>query len=292
MKQKNKNIIKFSKIIDEIDDSIFITNKSGIITYINKAFSQQTEYSKKEAYGQTPNLLSSGKQNNTFYARLWNTILSGNVFRATVINKKKSGGIYYENETITPIKDKRKRVIGFISTGKDVTEETLHNQELCRIAATDKLTGIYNRHKFEELFLVEVERSNRFRLPLSMILLDIDNFKLINDTYGHSIGDDVLKHSVAVIQKNIRKLDILSRWGGEEFLVLTPGSNLEDTQQLAEKLRLAIYNEPFDKIDNITVSIGLSTLQKEDTFVQLFERTDKALYDAKKNGKNRVACTV
>lgn len=292
MKETTKNKVDFSKIIDEINDSIFITDKSGIITYTNKAFTEQTKYTKAEAYGQTPNILNSGKQNKEFYVDLWSTLLDGKVFRATVINKKKNGTDYYLNQTITPIIDKNKSIIGFISCGKDVTQETLHHQELCRIATTDKLTGAYNRHKFEELFLLEVERSNRFTLPLSIILLDIDNFKYINDTYGHNIGDAVLQQLVTVIQKNIRKLDILSRWGGEEFIVLTPESNLEQTRLLAEKLRFAIYNELFDKIGNITVSIGLSTMRQDDTFKQLFERSDKALYHAKEDGKNKVVYAV
>ena len=288
MKEKNENLLEFSKIIDQMDDSIFITDKSGVIAYTNKAFTQQTKYSKKEAYGRTPRILSSGRQDKLFYTKLWNTIQSGKVFRAIVLNKTKYGVLYYENETITPIKDKNKRVIGFISSGKDVTDEVMKNKELCRIAATDKLTGLYNRHKFEELFLLEVERSRRFELSLSMMLIDIDNFKSINDTYGHNKGDAVLKHLGNILQKNIRQLDILSRWGGEEFLILIPGSNLEHTQQLAEKLRLVISNEEFDKLNNITVSIGISTLKEDDTLIQIVERADNALYRAKQNGKNQV----
>lgn len=288
MIEKNSSTIKFSKIVDDIDDPILITNKLGIITYTNKAFTRQTKYSKKEVYGKTPSLLNSGMQDNSFYSNLWDTILEGKVFRATIINKKKDGSIYYENKTITPLKDRKKNIVGFISTGKDVTKETLENQEVCRIAATDKLTGMYNRHKFEELFQLELERSKRYNLPLSMILIDIDNFKHVNDTYGHNTGDYTLKHLASVIQKNIRKVDILSRWGGEEFIVLTPGTNLDDTLQLAEKLRLLIYDEPFNTVGNITVSMGLTTLQNEDTFIKLFERIDKALYSAKENGKNKV----
>lgn len=292
MKEINENLLEFSKIIDEMDDSIFITDKSGVIAYTNKAFTQRTKYSKKEAYGRTPRILSSGSQDKFFYTKLWNTILSGNVFRETILNKTKHGVLYYEKETITPIKDKNQHVIGFISSGKDVTDEVLKNNELCRIAATDRLTGLYNRHKFEELFLLEVKRSHRFELPLSMMLIDIDNFKSINDTYGHNQGDAVLKHLASVIQKNVRQLDILSRWGGEEFLLLIPGSDIGHTQQLAEKLRLVISNEQFGEFDTITVSIGISTLKEEDTLIQIFERADNALYRAKQSGKNKVEYTL
>lgn len=288
MKKKRKHILKLSKILNEISSSVFITNQFGIITYINKAFTKQTKYSKREACGQTPQLLKSGNQDKKFYDNLWKTILSGKTFSATLINKRKDGTTYYEAETIAPIIDKKNVIQGFISTSSDITEQTLKNQELCRIAATDKLTGLYNRHKFEELFTLEVERSIRFKLPLALILLDIDNFKLINDTYGHNTGDELLKNLAAAIEVNIRKLDILSRWGGEEFLILAPNTNILDANKLAEKLRSSIENNRVEYVGHITVSIGTTILKDDDNLVQIFERADNALYLAKERGKNRV----
>lgn len=291
MRELNKSremIDQLSKVIEQIDDSVVITDKYGKITYVNPAFSHHTGYAKEEVVGKTPRLLKSEQHDETFYHQLWTTILDGEVFRNTIINKKKNGELYYEKKTISPLKDDKNNIVSFVSSGKDVTQESLINQEIQRIATSDNLTGIYNRHKFEILFALESERSRRFALPLSMLLIDIDHFKSVNDTYGHDVGDEVLKHLVKIVQENIRKIDIFARWGGEEFLVLSPGTDLQNMQLLAEKLRSAVENGVFPKVGKVTVSIGVSTFTPEDTFTKLFKRADQGLYNAKEQGRNQV----
>lgn len=289
LKKSRQEIDKLSKAISQIDDTVAITDKSGIITYINQAFSHHTGYSKDEVLGKTSRILKSGSHDKIFYESLWKTILDGKTFRGTIINRKKNGDLYYEDKTITPLKDESENIIGFITTGKDVTHETLLNQEIQRIATIDHLTGIYNRHKFEELFTLEAERARRFSLPLSLILIDIDHFKLVNDTYGHDTGDEVLKQLAHIIQDNIRKLDVFARWGGEEFLVLSPSTDLAKIQILAEKLRLSVESSTFPKVNKVTISIGISTFRKSDSFSELFKRVDQGLYHAKEHGRNQVS---
>lgn len=288
LKKTRGEVDKLSKAIGQIDDTVTITDISGTITYINEAFTQHTGYSKKEALGQTLRLLKSGSHDKVFYEKLWKTILGGETFRGTIINRKKNGDLYYEDKTITPFRNEQENIVGFITTGKDVTHETLLNEEIKRIATIDNLTGIYNRHKFEELFTLEAERARRFSLPLSLLLIDIDHFKAVNDNYGHDAGDEVLKQLANIVQENIRKLDIFARWGGEEFLVLCPSTDLEKIQILANKLRLAVDNFRFPKVDNLTISIGISTFMKTDSFSDLFKRADQGLYSAKENGRNQV----
>ncbi len=288
IKKSQNEIYKLSKVIEQIDDTVAITDKLGTITYINQAFCDHTGYLREEVIGQSFRLLKSGHYDSEFYKKLWLTIIRGNVFRDTLINRKRNGDLYYENKTITPLKDDKNEIIGFVSTGKDVTIDALMNQEMQRIAMVDNLTGIYNRHKFEELFTLEAERSRRFSQPLSLILIDIDHFKVVNDTYGHDIGDEVLKTLTAIIDNNIRKIDIFARWGGEEFLVLSPSTDLENIQKLAEKLRFAVENAPFPKVNHITISLGVNTFIETDTFTDLFKRVDQGLYFAKKHGRNQV----
>jgi len=291
MRELNKSreeIDKLSKVIEQIDDSVVITDKYGKITYVNPAFSRHTGYTKEEVMGKTPRILKSEQHDETFYQRLWATILDGEVFRDTIINKNKEGELYYEKKTISPLKDDKNNIVSFVSSGKDVTQECLINQEIQRIATSDNLTGIYNRHKFEILFALESERSRRFLLPLSILLIDIDHFKSVNDTYGHDVGDKVLKHLVKVVQENIRKIDIFARWGGEEFLVLSPGTDLQNMQMLAEKLRSAAESAVFPEVGKVTISIGVSTFEPEDTFTELFKRADQGLYHAKEHGRNQV----
>lgn len=288
IKKSEIEVSKLSKVIEQIDDTVAITDKLGVITYINKAFCDHTGYTKEEAIGQSFKILKSDRYETDFYKKLWETITSGNIFRGTIINRKKNGDLYYEDKTITPLKDDKNNIVGFVSTGKDVTLETLMNQEIQRIATIDKLTGIYNRHKFEELFTLETERSRRFSQPLSLILIDIDHFKTVNDTYGHDVGDEVLKTLTAIVQENIRKMDIFARWGGEEFLVLCSNTDLETIQKLSEKLRSAVENTPFPTVDHVTISLGASTFREDDTFTSLFKRVDQGLYYAKEHGRNQV----
>jgi len=286
--EREKEIEKLSKALEQIDDIVYITDKSGNITYVNSAYSRHTGYAREEALGQNSRMSKSGIHDREFYKELWDTILNGEVYRNTLVNRKKNDDLYYEKKTITPLKNDSNTVIGFVSTGKDVTEETMMHQQIERIATIDQLTGIYNRHKFEELFALESERSRRFTQPLSLILIDIDHFKSVNDTYGHDVGDQVLVQLSAIVQENIRKIDIFARWGGEEFLVLCPGTQMDNVKELAEKLRDAVEKRPFAVVGKITISMGVSVLNSEDSFSELFKRADLGLYHAKEHGRNRI----
>lgn len=283
---------KLSKAIEQIDDIVYITDKLGNIAYVNGAYCRHIGYTREEVIGHNSRISKSGMHDREFYKELWRTILSGEVYRNTLINRKKNGDLYYEKKTISPLKDEHQEIVGFISTGKDVTQETMLHQEIERIATIDNLTGIYNRHKFESLFTLESERSRRFAHPLSMILIDIDHFKSVNDTYGHDIGDGVLKRLAEIVQVNIRKIDIFARWGGEEFLVLSPSTDLDNIRILAEKLRSAVECADFREAGHITISLGISTFENTDTFSDLFKRADQGLYHAKNNGRNRIGINM
>ena len=284
-----QDIEKLSKALEQIDDIVYITDRFGMISYVNAAFCRHTGYPKEEVLRQNAKITKSGMHAKEFYKELWSVILSGEVYRNTVMNRKKNGDLYYEKKTITPLKDDHGVIVGFISTGKDVTEETMLNKEIERIATVDQLTGIYNRHKFEELFMIESERFRRFSQPLSLILIDIDHFKGVNDTYGHDVGDKVLVQLSAIVQESIRKIDIFARWGGEEFLLLCPGTDIENVRKLAEKIRQSVENTSFPVVGKITISLGLSGFHSDDSFNELFKRADQGLYYAKEHGRNQVA---
>ncbi len=160
--------------------------------------------------------------------------------------------------------------------------------ELMMIASIDSLTKIYNRSKYGEIVEREIERTKRFNLSLSIIIFDIDAFKRINDTYGHLNGDEVLKRLVALVQEEIRKIDILIRWGGDEFICILPGTKLEGAARLAERIRLSVKNYEFTNMGKVTLSMGISQVTKGDTEDSLLKRADEALYKAKMNGGNQV----
>ena len=156
-------------------------------------------------------------------------------------------------------------------------------------ASHDKLTGLFNRNKFDEVYSKEVKRSKRYNNELSMIIFDIDDFKMVNDNYSHQIGDDVLKEIAKIIQNGVREQDINVRWGGEEFLILLPQTNLEGAVIVASKIRIAIKEHLFSNKDlRITASFGVSQLLSEDTETTFISRGDNLLYEAKKTGKDKV----
>ncbi|WP_200763826.1 GGDEF domain-containing protein [Nitrosophilus alvini] len=165
----------------------------------------------------------------------------------------------------------------------------IHTKEKFQLlAVTDKLTGVYNRNKFYEVAQREMERSKRYKRPLSLIIMDIDYFKKINDTYGHDTGDYVLKTISKILKQGLRKSDYFFRWGGEEFIVLAPETTLYGAKQLAEKLRTMIENHKFDKIGRVTASFGVASYEMEKDADEIIKKADNALYTAKESGRNRV----
>lgn len=287
-KDASKQLKKLSSAIEQIDDIVTITNRAGTIEYVNEAFIKQTGYTREEIYGHKANILKSGQHDQTFYETLWDTILSGNVYKNRVINRKKNGELYYEQKTITPLKDDNGHITVFVSTAKDITQAVKSEKLLEQMAKIDKLTGIYNRHSFDELSDKEIAGAERYEAPLSLIMLDIDHFKHINDTYGHDIGDSVLKELVSIVNLNIRKSDIFARWGGEEFLTLCSNTDQEQAVVLANKLRQEIEAKDFTVAGHVTSSFGVTQLTMGDTKEDLLKRVDNALYHAKEHGRNRV----
>ena len=162
------------------------------------------------------------------------------------------------------------------------------NQQLELLAKTDHLTGLYNRIRMDEKLRLEHKLFQRFHHSFGILLLDIDNFKSINDTYGHPAGDQVLKEIAEILKQTCRSVDTICRWGGEEFLIVLPESDLDGIYQVAEKLRLQIELHPFSGVDPITASFGYDVFIEGDTIDSLFSRVDQALYQAKQKGKNQV----
>ncbi|MGL4612038.1 MAG: GGDEF domain-containing protein [Trueperaceae bacterium] len=156
-----------------------------------------------------------------------------------------------------------------------------------QLALTDSLTNIYNRRGLELLLEKEIVRAERYGRDLSMILFDLDDFKRINDNYGHALGDDVLKKVADVAQAQLRKGDEVGRWGGEEFMIICPETNAEQACMVAERLRKAIANASCNRI-NFTASFGIASRQRGEMFASLYKHTDAALYAAKSAGKNCV----
>ncbi|CUW39716.1 putative Response regulator [Magnetospirillum sp. XM-1] len=164
----------------------------------------------------------------------------------------------------------------------------LKSVELEKASITDTLTGLFNRRRLDEAYAHELDRAQRYAKPVSLIIGDVDHFKAINDTHGHQTGDDVLKSIAELLRSGVRAVDIVGRWGGEEFLVICPDTDLDGAQALAEKLRSSIAAEPFPAIGPTTSSFGVAQYRAGESFKDTVARADTALYKAKINGRNRV----
>jgi len=163
------------------------------------------------------------------------------------------------------------------------------NRELARLSVTDRLTGIFNRMKLDEALAAEIQRCRRYDQALAVVLIDIDHFKRINDTYGHQAGDRALIDIARLMREGSRETDIVGRWGGEEFMVVLPHTDLGGAGRLAEKLRTAIAAHEFPGVGQQTASFGVAAYRIDDQPNDLVARADSALYEAKRNGRNQVA---
>ncbi|MCP4970504.1 MAG: GGDEF domain-containing protein [Arcobacter sp.] len=170
----------------------------------------------------------------------------------------------------------------------DITKITIDKLQIENIAYTDGLTGVANRNKFELTFEDELSRTKRYKNPLSIAILDIDNFKNFNDKYGHLIGDEVLIMIAKECELQLRASDTFARWGGEEFILILPQTKLERAIIVIEKIRNIIKNKKHKTAGFITCSFGVTEYKEKDNLKSIFKRCDKALYQAKFNGRDRV----
>ena len=175
-----------------------------------------------------------------------------------------------------------------IVTFTDITPLERERVQLLYRATTDSLTGVSNRFKLAEYISAEHARFRRYNMPMSLIMFDIDRFKNINDTHGHTVGDQVLVELAALVMRAIRDTDTMGRWGGEEFMILAPLTTLPDAMEFSERLRRAIESTPFPMVGGLACSFGVAEAVADESMESLLTRVDTALYKAKNNGRNRV----
>ena len=202
-------------------------------------------------------------------------------------------GCIVAHSTIDKLTDEEIHYIVELTKQSSITIERANTySEILQNATMDALTGLNNRRQFEIRLSEQYSIANRQDTPLCAIMTDIDFFKKFNDTYGHAIGDLVLKQTASVIKNELREYDIPSRYGGEEFCILLPQTNIEEAKIVAERLRSAVENMELeiesDKTIHVTISVGLAQLDIKDIAEDLYMKADKALYDAKESGRNKV----
>ena len=184
-----------------------------------------------------------------------------------------------------------------LSTNKSLEDRVVQRTEelkeatdqLEELERTDALTDIHNRYSIMKILDTEVDRAKRYGNPLSIFMYDIDHFKRLNDTHGYRAGDDILYNLTKVVKDSLRDIDIVGRYGGEEFLVIMPSTILSDAIDVAQRVCETVSNHKFSQIKQLTISIGLVELGKDESMDMLFTRADKLLYKSKESGRNRVS---
>jgi len=247
-----------------------------------------TQYTPDEVIGQTPRMFQGAKTDRERLRSIRASLERGESFEAQVINYRKDGSTFVIEWRITPIRGGDGAIVYYIAIQRDVTERERLLAMLREQAEIDQLTNVYNRYEAREILRTELERSRRYATPVSVVMLDIDRFKPVNDEHGHGTGDEVLKGLAQFMMGRLRANDRLARWGGEEFLLVLPHTDGDCAEKAAEGMRGAIEGERFAGDISVTVSLGVAQHEPSEAIDDLIDRADTALYRAKQQGRNRV----
>jgi len=262
--------------------STLTTDKNGIIVDVSKGFESLSGYTSKELIGKTPRVLSYLGTPRELIDDLWSTISENKTWYGEIKNRHKSGKAYWNTVRIEPLAD-RGDILGYFAIYTNVTKQ----KELVRQANSDPLTGIYNRSKLNLLFTHEVQEAYQGESTFSLLFIDLDHFKLINNHYGHQKGDQILVDLTTIIRNALRNSDIFGRWGGEEFLIILPSTDAASAFLIAEKLRHCIQDHDFVLEDSLTISIGISEYDPIKSIDEMIAAADEAMYQAKEQGRNK-----
>ncbi|RME35638.1 MAG: EAL domain-containing protein [Gammaproteobacteria bacterium] len=279
--------------VEQSASVILITDAEGNIEYVNPRFTEVTGYPPGEVLGQTPRILKSGEAPEEVYRELWRTIKSGGEWRGDLHNRRKDGSLYWASETISPIRNCKGEITHFIAVQEDVTEARELAARLAHQAAHDSLTGLINRSEFELRLTALLSTARReYGSQHALVYIDLDQFKVINDTCGHAAGDELLRQIATLMRQQLRQQDVLARLGGDEFGLLLRDCPLEMAARIMNKLHEMVVNYRFgwgDSHFRVGMSAGVVpiTAGSPDS-AELLKLADATCYMAKEEGRGRV----
>jgi len=277
-------------ILNEAAEAVMLTDPAGRILSINRAFSEITGYSSEEAQGQTPRLLKSGVHTPHFYEDMWTVLKKKRRWVGEIWNRRKNGEIYPQWGSISAILDEAGKVRNYVAVFSDISKAKQAEERLFHLANHDSLTGLPNRMNFSESLSQTILRCKRQDCGAAVVFIDLDRFKIINDTLGHTVGDHFLRVVSERLLSATRKQDMLARWGGDEFVLVMEG--VSDPQAISDALSrmLALLAEPLYMVGHElmpTASIGVSIFPADGKQgVDLIKAADTAMYGAKQRGGN------
>ncbi|ALL68939.1 diguanylate cyclase/phosphodiesterase with PAS/PAC sensor [Paraburkholderia caribensis MBA4] len=272
-------------------DGIMVTDAKGKIQRVNPAFTRLTGYAQGEILGQTPRILSSGRQTSEFYREFWTRLKESGRWQGELWNRRKGGDIYLESLTVAGVCDRNGAYSHYVAIMSDITQRYQHETRLKYLATHDPLTGLPNRMLLEERLKQAISRAKRHSKCVALMMLDLDGFKEINDTHGHALGDEVLKTVAERLTRAVRESDTVARLGGDEFMLVL--EDIWDTSNaipiaklLVERIGAPISIDGCDV--HVTPSIGIGIYPEHGTESdRLCKCADQAMYEAKNAGKNQ-----
>ncbi|MDO6453809.1 EAL domain-containing protein [Neptunomonas phycophila] len=289
-KQVEGNLQKLSRAVEQSPTMVLITDAAGAIEYVNEEFTEVTGYTLEEVRGRTPSILNAGETDPDFYHDMWRTIQSGEDWHGEMRNITKSGQPYWTTLSISPILDESNVITHYIGVSEDISKQKDTQAQIEQLAFYDPLTLLGNRRLFREQLESEIKKLKRNNTTLALFYLDLDNFKQVNDTLGHDVGDRLLQSIADRLRTTLRNSDMIARLGGDEFIALLPEiSGSKEAGVVAEKLLTALSHPTVlgSSEVKVTVSLGITMAPQDgEDWPVLMKNADLAMYRAKRLGRN------
>ncbi len=298
VRKQAENDIRIAATAFESQEGMTINDQDGLIIKVNKAFSRITGYSTEEVTGKNPRLLKSGRHDRQFYAAMWHSILTTGAWEGEIWNRRKNGEIYPEHLTITAVKNEHGVVTNYVATLTDITHTKAAEDEIRHLAFYDPLTQLPNRRLLHDRLKQALSATSRNGLTGAVLFIDLDNFKTLNDSLGHDIGDILLEQVALRLKSCIREEDTVARLGGDEFVVMIEGMS-KNTMDAAEQTK-TVGNKILNELNQIyqlgkypyhnTPSIGVTLFSdNKQSIDDVLKQADLAMYQSKKMGRNTLS---
>jgi diguanylate cyclase (GGDEF)-like protein/PAS domain S-box-containing protein len=289
--------LRISEVAFETNDAIMITDAEGNIVRVNQAFLDTTGYSQEEVIGKNPRMMSSGMHDKAFYSEMWSELLCNGYWSGEILDKRKNGEIYPKWIKITAVKNKQQQVTHYVAVFNDISERIKNQEEIRNLAFYDSLTKLPNRNLFLDRFSAALASASRQNKYGAILLMDLDRFKILNDTLGHDYGDFMLIEVAIRLKACVREIDTVSRLGSDEFVILVEDiSDNSDEASLkvgliAEKIRESLARPYYFNGHQLlsTSSIGVCLYNgNEKSIAELIQHAELAMYQAKSTGRNSI----
>ena len=283
---RKTDLRKLYEAVEQTPQTVMMTDTEGHIEYVNPSFTQLTGYRAEEVLGENPRLLKSGEHDQDFYRRFWETIRAGKKWQGEFCNRRKDGSLYWEAAHVSPIKDRRQKIIGYVDIKSDITERKAREKRTSREARIDELTHLLNRRAGMEALQRSVEQAATTGSNLTIAFVDVNGLKRINDTYGHAAGDEMICRIAETIQGRIRSSDTVARLGGDEFLVILSGCDLQRAEEVWQTIEeeLLARRACGQCAEPLSASAGIAALAELEGGYDaqaLLNVADHRMYDAK-----------